>query len=235
MIKFCTILLALILPISTYAVERLECEIQSDKVGFDITNEYDIKTLCNANYTAFHSNLDRIPYLVVEKITKQDLGKKEARTNDFRPDDRLRKSQRSELKDYYKSGYDRGHLAPSANYVSKEDISSTFLLSNIIPQNSDLNRTLWKNIENYARIKANLNGTAFILTGVTFNHCLIEERLNSRVAVPDKVFKLIESGGKVEVFMADNIKPKSTKIAPYKITLEDLNKSLCGIKIYVKS
>lgn len=217
----------------TNAIERLPCEISYKNVQIDITNEYDISVLCNDRYTSYHSNLDRIPYLVTEKINHTNLNNKESRTNDFRPDDRLRKSQRAELSDYYKSGYDRGHLAPSANYDSETLISETFLLSNIVPQNPKLNRTIWKNIENYARVKANLNKEAFIITGVLFNHCLIEERLNSRISVPDKLFKVIISD-RVDVFIADNVDPVFPKIHQYRSSLDELNSKLCSIKITVR-
>lgn len=218
----------------THAIEHQSCEIKHNNVTIDITNEYYITVLCNKAYTSYYSDLDRIPYLVTENVTRSNLSQKEPRTNDFRPDLRLPPKLRSTLKDYYRSGYDRGHMAPAGDTNDHETISESFLLSNMTPQNPELNRTLWKNIENYARIKANLNGQAFVITGVTFNHCLVEEKLQNRVAVPDKYFKIILSGGKIDSFMVDNIHPRTLKIHEYRTDLKTINEKLCGIRIKVE-
>lgn len=42
---------------------------------------------------------------------------------------------RSKLRDYYKSGYDRGHMAPALNHKSsQQDMDDTFYLTNMSPQ-----------------------------------------------------------------------------------------------------
>ncbi len=42
---------------------------------------------------------------------------------------------RASNNDYLRSGYSRGHLAAASNHKSSnEDMNSTFLLSNIVPQ-----------------------------------------------------------------------------------------------------
>lgn len=233
-IKTLGALLLLFLSTTTQAINHQSCEIGHKNIAIDITNEYYITVLCNKAYTSYYSDLDRIPYLVTENIRNSDLSQKEPRTNDFRPDLRLPPKLRSTLKDYYKSGYDRGHMAPAGDTNDHETISESFLLSNMTPQNPELNRTLWKNIENYARIKANLNGQAFVITGVIFNHCLVEEKLQGRVAVPDKYFKIILSGGVIDAFIVDNIYPRTIKIHEYRTDIKTINEKLCGIEIRVK-
>lgn len=60
------------------------------------------------------------------------------RTDDFRPDIELPHDERSKFSDYSGRGYDRGHMAPAAAFKrSKNAMSTTFLLSNVVPQ------TLW--------------------------------------------------------------------------------------------
>ena len=42
---------------------------------------------------------------------------------------------RAKLQDYFRSGYDRGHMVPAADAKSSQDaMDETFLLSNIAPQ-----------------------------------------------------------------------------------------------------
>lgn len=54
--------------------------------------------------------------------------------------------------DYSGSGYDRGHLCPSADRTdSTNDNDMTFLMSNMMPQVPDNNSVVWKNFEDYCR------------------------------------------------------------------------------------
>ena len=53
---------------------------------------------------------------------------------------------------YSGSGYDRGHMCPSADRTDNmTDNDLVFLMSNIIPQNPNLNEVLWGNFEDYCR------------------------------------------------------------------------------------
>ncbi|HEX4349618.1 MAG TPA: DNA/RNA non-specific endonuclease, partial [Verrucomicrobiae bacterium] len=54
--------------------------------------------------------------------------------------------------DYGDSGYDRGHLCPSADRTdSTNDNDMTFLMSNMMPQAPDNNRVTWAHFEDYCR------------------------------------------------------------------------------------
>jgi endonuclease G len=54
--------------------------------------------------------------------------------------------------DYTGSGYDRGHIAPSADRTRNEtDNSSTFEMTNMMPQVPELNRGVWGDLEEYCR------------------------------------------------------------------------------------
>ena len=64
-------------------------------------------------------------------------------------------SIKSAPKQYAKSGYDKGHLAASSNTSDYETVSQSYLMSNIVPQNPQLNRGTWKHMENFAKIFVN--------------------------------------------------------------------------------
>lgn len=56
----------------------------------------------------------------------------------FEEDEDVPKKWRAQLKDYFRSGYDRGHMAPAADAKgSQQAMDETFLLTNIAPQVGD--------------------------------------------------------------------------------------------------
>jgi len=60
---------------------------------------------------------------------------------------------RAKLQDYFRSGYDRGHMVPAADAKrSQEAMDETFLLSNITPQvGVGFNRHYWAYLEDWCR------------------------------------------------------------------------------------
>jgi endonuclease G len=74
------------------------------------------------------------------------------RHDNFRPDFRVPPMFRADLADYEASGFDRGHLVPSANQRETEiQNSETFLLSNMSPQAPNFNRGIWRKLEEAVR------------------------------------------------------------------------------------
>ncbi|MEG4048427.1 DNA/RNA non-specific endonuclease [Microcoleus sp. Pol17_C1] len=75
------------------------------------------------------------------------------RQDNFRPDDALPAAwYKVRPNDYTGSGYDRGHIAPSTDRTRNEaDNSSTFLMTNMMPQIPELNRGVWSDLEDYCR------------------------------------------------------------------------------------
>lgn len=70
----------------------------------------------------------------------------------FQEDTIIPKPYRTTLADYMYSGYNRGHICPSADRLnSKEANEQTFYLSNIQPQRSEFNEGIWLTMENTLR------------------------------------------------------------------------------------
>ena len=69
-------------------------------------------------------------------------------------------------------GYDRGHMAPSADWTSSEaDNITTFFLSNFLPQRSALNSGPWEDLENALRDSVSVahgSREAYIIAGGVF-------------------------------------------------------------------
>lgn len=74
------------------------------------------------------------------------------RMENFRADQRIPWRFRASLGAYKGSGYDRGHLAASANLLESDlQNSETFLLSNMSPQKPQFNRQIWRKLEESVR------------------------------------------------------------------------------------
>jgi endonuclease G len=68
--------------------------------------------------------------------------------------------------DYSGSGFDRGHLCPSADRdLNDADNAATFLLTNIMPQAPQLNQGIWAELEDYARALVADGNELYILAG----------------------------------------------------------------------
>ena len=103
--------------------------------------------------------------------------------------------------DYTNSGYDRGHMAPNyaiATRYGSQGQSDTFVMTNIVPQKPNLNRQIWRMLEQkVARGYANDLEEVWIITGPIFDESV--EKLESGVEIPDAFYKIIadELDGKV--------------------------------------
>ncbi|CAM9354612.1 unnamed protein product, partial [Hapterophycus canaliculatus] len=90
---------------------------------------------------------------VVERINLNTVtGPGDRKKSPFRPDPRLQPIFRSSLSDFYESGYDRGHLAPAGDHkTTQANLTQTFLLSNMAPQEPSFNRGYWSDFEEFIR------------------------------------------------------------------------------------
>jgi len=129
----------------------------------------------------------------------------EGRSNDFRPDDKIKTGSAVEA-DYflriYKPdstfaydafGYDRGHLAPSADFrYSKKALSESYLYSNMSPQVAELNRGRWAELEDAIRQYVTRNKIqVYVVSGGILKPGLPKiERGVNKVSIPEYYFKV---------------------------------------------
>ncbi|ODN78749.1 hypothetical protein L202_04312 [Cryptococcus amylolentus CBS 6039] len=130
-------------------------------------------------YTAAYDRRLRHPAWTAEHLTATSLAKKpppQASTNPvpldvaraadvappvkvdrsksvFKEDEGIPEMFRAKLGDYFRSGYDRGHMVPAADAkISQQAMDETFYLSNIAPQVGDgFNRHYWAYTEDFCR------------------------------------------------------------------------------------
>jgi endonuclease G len=92
------------------------------------------------------------------------------------------------------TGYDRGHLCPSADRTQSVAMNrETFMYSNMSPQHAQLNQLIWEQLEEKERTWASGTDTLYICAGGTI---LKEDDIDhystpSAMAVPKYYFKVI--------------------------------------------
>lgn len=128
-----------------------------------------------------------------ECIKSSMLEKNAARSNDFRPDDKISTGSAT-LADYKSSGYDRGHLVPAADMSFDADaMSETFFMSNMSPQAPQFNRGIWVNLETQVRLWAQKFGKIYVVSGPVLNKSAEEFSSigKNQVSVPEFYYKVI--------------------------------------------
>ena len=154
-------------------------------------------------YTVSYNSQTRQPNWVMWELTDDHVMKrKDGVWNEYREDQELPAEIRSTLEDYASSGYDRGHMCPGGDCNwDDEGRDETFLLSNMCPQNPNLNRGDWKEIEIACRKWAQQYGRIYIVCGPIFMKSQKHERIGpNQIPVPEAFFKV--------VLCADPSKPK---------------------------
>ena len=90
------------------------------------------------------------------------------------------------------SGYDRGHMAPAADFKwSAEAMSDTFYLSNMCPQEPSFNRGIWADLEAVVRTMAYDNGEVHVVTGPVLTDGPYETIGKNEVAIPKQFYKVV--------------------------------------------
>lgn len=97
--------------------------------------------------------------------------------------------------DYSRSGYTRGHLAPShtmAQHYGRAGQLDTFLMTNIAPQRAELNNKVWQRIEKWEADEALPRyGTLWVTTGPLFDNRIERLATSLQVEIPDAFYKIV--------------------------------------------
>jgi endonuclease G len=119
--------------------------------------------------TSSYDRERRNPSWVAEHITPESLATSngDRKHSVFVEDITIPEMFRAKLKDYFRSGYDRGHQVPAADAKwSQEAMDSTFALSNMCPQVGDgFNRDYWAHFEDFCRRLTHSYPSVRVVTG----------------------------------------------------------------------
>lgn len=188
------------------------------------------RELCYERFGLLHSGMTRTALWVGEHLTRSGVAdaREMARVNAFHAEPRLPEGERAELSDYVRSGYDRGHLAPSGNMPDPDSQEQSFTLANMIPQDPDNNRNLWAAIETAVRDLAARSGELYVVTGPVFAGAELKS-LRGRVLVPSHVFKAVYDprSGKASAYLVENAPGNAWRT----VSIQDL-RTTTGIDVF---
>ncbi len=151
------------------------------------------KILVRKGYTVSYNTEYNLPNWVAWELTPEKLVERESRTNKFLPDPDLPADIAVTTDDYKNSGWDRGHMSPAGdNRWHWKAMQESFYMTNICPQNHNLNRGDWKELEEACRKWAMKEGQIYIVCGpVLYNQKHRTIGREHKVTVPEAFFKVI--------------------------------------------
>lgn len=136
--------------------------------------------------------------------------------------------------DYTSSGYDRGHLCPSAD-VRHSNVAQqeTFYMSNMSPQAPQFNRGIWKKLEEQVRDWVMIHDSIYVATGPVLRKGLKRIGRKNKVAVPEQYYKILytpRDGGHMIGYLLPN--EGSDEETAYFIESVDNIESATGINFF---
>jgi endonuclease G len=214
-------------------------ETQSARVRYELPKITDSSTVVyhlaySLQYDEKYEQAEWVSYL----LTKDMVNGSEKRKNNFRVDPDVPTGSASP-KDYAKSGYDKGHLAPAGDFTySEEAMSESFYMSNMSPQRPGFNRGVWKRLEELVREFAKENDSIYIATGPILKDGLPTIGKDS-VAVPEYYYKVIAVYRKVDLGLDKGIgfilpnESSDEKLDNFVVTIDSVE-HVTGINFFEK-
>ena len=139
---------------------------------------------------------------------------------------------------FWRSGYDHGHLCPSADRRNTKQQYQTFYLTNMMPQNGVFNSGVWANMENWVRnqISTGSKDTLYVVKGGTIdNPSQYEAQTVHGMIIPKYYYMAVlmknSSGYRAMGFWIEHKASKDTNLSKYVVNIDTLEQ-LTGIDFF---
>ena len=192
------------------------------------------KILKRSNYTVSYNRNWNLPNWVAWELNKDETRGKNNRNEEFTSDPDLPKDNQVESWDYSGSGYDSGHMCPAGdNHFDAKAMNESFYMSNICPQDHELNKGKWNDLEIACRRWANRYGELYIVCGP-----IIDKRNGKRIGkeheviVPEKFFKVVLITSTKPVRAIGYIFENNSSERPYKVHTVDEIEKITGMDFF---
>lgn len=182
-------------------------------------------------YTLSYNNDLRVPnWVAYELLESEVITAYRSREDEFTPDP-LVKGRQAYDRDYVGSGYDRGHMAPAADMRwSSQTMKECFYLSNVCPQNHNLNSGAWNDLEKQVRYEARYYKSVWVVCGPIFEYNSPKHIGKNHVAVPDSFFKALlarrKDGSYASIGFIFPNKACERNLTHYAMTVDELESKL---------
>ncbi|MFL2585385.1 MAG: DNA/RNA non-specific endonuclease [Parvicellaceae bacterium] len=186
-------------------LEELILKKNLKEICSTILPENDLKFIKHSTIVISYNEEHEQANWVAHKINNKIINGNVSRTNDFRTDKMILTGSSEEADYFLKTklssgkykydgyGYDRGHLAPSADFKwSEKALSESYFYSNMSPQLPEFNREGWARIEDFLRTYIySKNVDLLVITGPTYNSKVRKQsRSKNNISIPDYFFKI---------------------------------------------
>lgn len=220
--------------IEEFKLEGIISELK--KIGYPEGKEVEVveHRALVLGYAEQHEQAAWVSHIILPDVESGNV----SRTNDFRVDP-LVSTGTSVKADYWYSGYDRGHLAPSADFRwSATALSESYFYSNMAPQLPELNREKWAELENLIRDYVVKNHEqVYVVTGGVLKDGLPtmkNEGRENEVSIPEVFYKVIlDNAGEdkrgIAFLMPNGVCPEP--ILMYAVTIDSVE-SLTGLNFF---
>jgi endonuclease G len=171
-------------------------QLYPDHKPFNIPNTTE---LCNSFYVSDYDTINHKVIAVSELLKHNSPVGSVKRTNNFHSDDRVGFVPNN--RQYLKTHYDKGHMAPADDASSLEEMKETFLLTNMTPQSPTLNRVEWKLLEEKVRSIFDSSKTdVYVVTIAVYEN---KQTING-LPIPSGYWKIVYADNSQYFFYADN-------------------------------
>lgn len=160
--------------------------------GCDLPEVY----LERMGYVVSFNPQTNIPNWVAWELNPERLIERESRSDRFVPDPDIDSHRAITAGEYKGSGWDRGHMCPAGdNRWHWRAMDESFYMTNICPQNHNLNRGDWKELEDACRRWAAVEPVYIVCGPILYDTPRYGDiGKQHQIRVPDAFFKVVLTG-----------------------------------------
>jgi endonuclease G len=176
----------------------------SDSKRKDVTVKTDIYTIHYSEVYEQPLSVDYVVNCMDSKFSRKGL--------DFYTCDSIHTSNNA---DYENNDWDKGHMAPAADFTcDKSKLAATFSYLNCALQHKNLNRGVWKSLEEHERVIAK-EAKSVTTVNIKVHFSKTSVKLSTGATIPDGFTKTITSGSLKEVYYFPNTIPTKSSYKDY--------------------
>ena len=193
--------------------------------GAPVSQQPNTIYLCKQNYALNYRTDTKTAEYVVEHITLESITGPAKRADDFRADPGIPVEYQSQLSDYSGHPYDRGHMSSAADNTQNPAVmSESFFLSNMVPQNPNNNRGIWRQLEIVVRNLVKEGKDLYVISGTIYNPGYLTIGTH-HVGVPTHLWKIIvDKQGKGVAFLFPNAPAVVKELPNYATSIREIEK-----------
>lgn len=175
--------------------EEQKPESNPNNIILPIAGKMDGVFIEHEGFSLFYDTKTMCPRWVAWELTAEETRGRVSRAGvDFKEDTNVPKEYQVASWDYNGGQYGRGHMCPAGDMKwSKEAMQDCHYMTNICPQNAELNKVWWEHLERACRTWARQDGSVQIVCGPVFSENPRHFGKKHRMAVPKGFYKVVLS------------------------------------------